>query len=119
MVLSALFFVKKIMWMYNAININSMISRKLTFFLGIFIFLVPFMGLPTSWKTAVIIICGLVLITSSISLTISIPKKTVKHKTKKEKNSKISVEGIAVYPKDNIISDMVYRENKSKDNVIE
>jgi len=96
-----------------------MISRKSTFFLGIFIFLIPFMGLPTFWKTLIIVLCGISLVVSSISVTISIPKKPVKHKAKKEKNSKMSVEDIAVYPKDNIISDMVYRENKSRDNVIE
>ena len=92
-----------------------MISRKSTFFLGIFIFLIPFMGLPTYWKTLIIIFCGISLVVSSV--TISIPKKPIKHKVKK--SSKISIEDIAVYPKDNIISDMVYRENKSKENIIE
>lgn len=96
-----------------------MISRKSTFFLGIFIFLLPFMGLPTSWKTGLMIVCGIFLVFSSLSLTISIPKKTTKHRIKKEKSSKMSVEDIPVYPKDNIVSDIVYRENKSRDNVIE
>ena len=77
------------------------------------------MGIPTFWKTELMIIRDIFLMVYTISLTISIPKKSVKHRVKKEKNSKISVEGIPVYPKDNIVSDMVYRENKSRSNVIE
>lgn len=77
------------------------------------------MGLPTFWKNTIIILCGISLVISSISLNITIPKKPVKHKAKREKSSKISIEGIPVYPKDNIVSDIVYRENRSRENVIE
>lgn len=47
------------------------INRRATFFLGVFIFLVPFMGLPSSWKTFLIVISALVLI--ALSITVILP----------------------------------------------
>jgi len=47
-----------------------MIQKRGTFFLGLFIFLIPFLGLPTSWKTTLIVLCGLSLVYSSIKITL-------------------------------------------------
>jgi len=55
------------------------IHRKSTFFLGIFIFLIPFLGLPSSWKTTLIILSGLGLV--SLSTKIILPKNR-RHKAR-------------------------------------
>jgi hypothetical protein len=47
-----------------------MIQKRGTFFLGLFIFLIPFLGLPTSWKTTLMVLAGLTLIYSSITITL-------------------------------------------------
>ena len=86
--------------MYNATN-KIMISKKSTFFLGIFIFIIPFLGLPNSWRGALVIISGLLLI--SMSLKISIPKKTSRSRAKKEKVTPVFVENSPIYPKDNTV----------------
>lgn len=72
-----------------------MISRKSTFFLGIFIFLVPFFGLPSFWKTLFVALSGITLVFLSIKITI--PKKSIKNKIKKEKVTPVYVENIPVY----------------------
>lgn len=77
-----------------------MINRKNTFIIGILIFLIPFLGLPTFWKNFLYIITGLFLIISSISFPEV--RKPIKPKTKKEKQSEISIESIPIYPRDNI-----------------
>ena len=60
------------------------INRRSTFFLGIFIFLVPFLGVPSSWKTFFIVVSGIVLVL--LSLKINIPKKYIaRQKMKKDK----------------------------------
>ena len=72
-----------------------MIKYKGTFFLGVFIFLIPYLGLPTFWKTTLITICGILLVLSSIK--ISIPtKKISRTRIKKEKPIGVNMEGI--YP---------------------
>ena len=63
--------------MYNIV----MIKKRSTFFLGIFIFLIPFLGLPTSWKTALIILSALILMALSVKIVLS--KKSIKHMAKK------------------------------------
>ena len=73
-----------------------MIHRKSTFFLGIFIFLVPFLGLPSSWKTALIILSGLGLI--GLSIKIILPKKPTKVRPKRGRATPAFVENIPVYP---------------------
>ncbi len=60
-----------------------MIHKKSTFFLGLFVLLIPFLGVPTSWKTTLIILSGLVLMANSV--TITLPKKIIRPKLKKEK----------------------------------
>jgi predicted membrane protein len=73
--------------MYN----GRMIKSKRMLFLGIFIFLIPFLGIPTSWKTFFIVVSALALI--AMSLKISIPKKTSsKRIRKKEKVTPVYVE---------------------------
>lgn len=46
-----------------------MIIRTSTFFLGAFIFLIPFLGLPTFWKTFFTIFSGVTLILLSVKLS--------------------------------------------------
>ncbi len=73
------------------------------------------MGLPTFWKTIFITLCGLSLVFSS--LTLSIPKKPVKARVKKEKNNDVSIESIPIYPKDNIMPDIVIKEKTKRSKV--
>jgi hypothetical protein len=81
------------------------IGRKSTFFLGIFIFLIPFFGLPTLWKMILTGACGALLALLSVSL--EIPKRTAaKHKPRKEKPAMISVEPVpapVIYPRNDTI----------------
>ena len=86
-----------------------MISRKSTFFLGIFIFVIPFLGFPSSWKTTLIILSGLTLI--ALSIKVSLPKKNVKIKSKKGRSTPVFVENIPIYP----ANDTVERADLSKD----
>lgn len=78
-----------------------MISRKSTFFLGIFIFLLPFLGLPSSWKILLTALSGVFLIYLSIKITL--PKNIVKTKIKKEKIIPIINNDISIYPENNTI----------------
>ncbi len=78
-----------------------MIERKGTFFLGFLVFLLPFIGVPNSWKTIFMIVIGVVVIASSIR--INLPKRISKSKPKKEKQNEINIEATPIYPKDNII----------------
>ncbi|HBD25137.1 MAG: hypothetical protein A2566_02125 [Candidatus Zambryskibacteria bacterium RIFOXYD1_FULL_40_13] len=78
-----------------------MIQRKSTFFLGIFIFIIPFLGIPGSWRTFFIIISGLFLITLSIKITL--PKRNIKSKTRREKITPVFVESMPGYTKENSI----------------
>jgi hypothetical protein len=70
-----------------------MIQKKSTFFLGFFIFLIPFLGFPGFWKTVFTIASGLSLVALSIKL--SVPKKTTRLKPRREKTS-YTVENIPV-----------------------
>ena len=71
-----------------------MITRKSTFFLGIFILILEssFLGLPSLWKTTLLVFSGLTLIGMSVQLTL--PKRLPKRKLKKEKPLPITVETI-------------------------
>lgn len=60
----------------------SMIARKGTFYLGIFIFIIPFLGFPTMWKMFLVVVAGLSMILYSVRLPM--PKKSFKQKIKKE-----------------------------------
>ncbi len=84
-----------------------MITNRRTLFLGIFIVLIPFLGFPSAWKTFMIVLSGIILISFSVEITIpkKIPKRPLRRKetitpvfresiiipstvvTKKEKNS--------------------------------
>ncbi len=87
-----------------------MIKSKRTFFLGIFIFFIPFLGLPSSWKSGLIIISGLALVAMSVRL--SLPKKNVKPRVRREKVTQVFVESAPVYPRENAGSSSV-KENTS------
>ncbi len=72
-----------------------MITNKKTFFLGIFIFTIPFLGFPSFWKTLFVAFSGLLLL--ALSIRLSIPKKPFRPKAKKEKVTPVYVENIPVY----------------------
>lgn len=75
-----------------------MINKKSTFFLGIFIFLIPFTGFPSSWKSFFVVLSGLILI--FLSIKISIPRRGSKLRQKREKVTPVFVENIPIYPRD-------------------
>ena len=81
-----------------------MIYRKNTFFLGIFIFIIPFLGLPTFWKTVFIILSGLTLI--ALSIKIILPRKQARGRIKKNKVTPVFVENTP-YPTDDTIKKSV------------
>ena len=81
-----------------------MIQKRGTFFLGIFVFLIPFLGLPTSWKTSLIVFSGLYLIYTSITITLPERFKKISRKPeikvpirRKPKKEKVQTETL-VYP---------------------
>ncbi len=78
-----------------------MIQRRSTFFLGIFIFIIPFLGIPSSWRTFFIVVSGISLIILSVKITL--PKRTSKSRVRKEKVTPVFVESIPVYPKENSV----------------
>jgi hypothetical protein len=85
-----------------------MLTRKSTFFLGIFIFIVPFLGVPSSWKTLFITLSGLTLIIMSVK--ISLPKKTTKTRIKREKVTPVFVQSTPIYSKDNNLDTEIKKE---------
>lgn len=66
--------------MYNA----CMVNNKSTFYIGVFVFLIPFLGFPTTWKMALVVLSGVVLVL--ISIRIPIPKRIVRNYLKKERS---------------------------------
>jgi hypothetical protein len=89
-----------------------MIHRRGTFFLGLFIFLIPFLGLPTSWKTTLVVLSGLSLAYSSI--TITLPERFKKSSRKHE--TKTPVKRKSRKTKEQITSEtLVYSENGSSE----
>lgn len=82
-----------------------MINRKSTFFLGIFIFVIPFLGIPSSWRTFFIVVSGLTLIILSIKITL--PKRTSKSRVRKEKVTPVFVESIPVHTKENSVDGII------------
>lgn len=91
-----------------------MINRKSTFFLGVFIFLIPFFGFPNVWKNAFTIIAGMIAI--GLSVKFSVPKKNPRTKSKKEKVTQVYVENVPQYKeyKDDIVIEKVVEEKKSR-----
>lgn len=59
-----------------------MITERRTLLLGIFIVLIPFLGFPSAWKTFMIVLSGVLLISFSVNITIpkKIPRRSVKRK---------------------------------------
>jgi hypothetical protein len=61
-----------------------MLKNNKTFYLGLFIFLIPFLGLPSSWRTFLVIVSGLLLVAMSVKLSLpgrSVPRR-LRHKEK-------------------------------------
>ena len=80
-----------------------MIKQKSTLFLGIFILVIPFLGIPASWKTTCIVLSALTLV--ALSVKIVLPKKPSKTRVKREKITPVFVENSPIFPKE------VKREN--------
>lgn len=59
-----------------------MIEHKGTFYAGVFIFLIPFLGFPTMWKMVLVAIAGFLLVV--VSLKVPLPRSVLKNKLKKE-----------------------------------
>lgn len=77
------------------------INRKSTFFLGIFIFTIPFLGFPSTWKAVFTVISGILLVI--LSLKLNIPRKNIR-RVHKEKVTPVFVESVPiVYPKNDTI----------------
>lgn len=64
-----------------------MINHKSTFYLGVFVFIIPFLGFPTMWKMGLVIFAGVLLILTSLKVpaSISLSKRVLKREQKKEK----------------------------------
>lgn len=82
-----------------------MITRKSTFLLGIAIFLLPFIGIPTFWRTLFYVMIGITLAFSSVDLVF--PKKLSRPKHRREKHTDVVIESVPIYPKDNIVPEEV------------
>ncbi len=91
--------------MYNILMIRS----KRTLFLGIFIFLIPFLGLPSSWKTWLVIISGLALV--AMSIKVSLPKKNLRPRARREKVTQVFVESMPVSPREDVLESVGRKEN--------
>ncbi|MFZ2523387.1 MAG: hypothetical protein WAW92_03285 [Minisyncoccia bacterium] len=78
-----------------------MIDRKSTFFIGLLIFLLPFLGIPNTWKSFFMVGVSIVLVISSIK--ISFPVRSTKSKIKKDKIKELGSDVVPVYPRDNIV----------------
>lgn len=61
-----------------------MINHKTTFYLGVFVFLIPFLGFPTSFKMGLVVFAGIILVLTSIR--IPVPKRILKNKNFKKDN---------------------------------
>ncbi len=94
-----------------------MINRRSTFFLGIFIFIIPFLGVPSSWRTTFIVLSGIILII--LSLKITLPKKSLKSRIKKEKVTSVFVESIPSYPKENAVDGITIPNHSTKIDTID
>ena len=58
-----------------------MITNTKTFYLGIILLVIPVLGLPTSWKFGLFILCALILIYLSLEIrTIHLDQHDVPHK---------------------------------------
>lgn len=78
------------------------IARKSTFFLGVFILIIPFLGFPSAWKMFFTVASGILLIL--LSIKIAIPKKTSRYKTHREKVTPVFVENTPIiYPRNDTI----------------
>lgn len=73
---------------------NMQIDRKSTFFLGIFIFIIPFLGFPSTWKMFLTVVAGVLLVL--LSIKISIPKKPSRYKTQRERVTPVFVENTPI-----------------------
>jgi hypothetical protein len=59
-----------------------MIDHKGSFYLGVFIFIIPFLGFPTMWKMGLVVFGGILLILTS--LRVPNPRKFQRPKFKRE-----------------------------------
>lgn len=77
-----------------------MIKRTSTFFLGLFIAALPFLGLPSSWKTALIALSGLTLVALSVKIELPTRKAVKRVVRRKEKVTPVFTESEPISPYD-------------------
>jgi hypothetical protein len=81
-----------------------MVHNAKTFLLGVFIIIIPFLGIPTSWKTVLVVIAGLYLV--SLSLTFAFPsKKPARTYKRRERVTPVFVENVPIAPSEPLSSD--------------
>lgn len=83
-----------------------MIERKGTFYAGVFIFLIPFLGFPTMWKMFLVAFAGFFLVISS--LRVPLPSSILKDKIKRQN---INSDDVVVEIKPEIITPVSKVEN--------
>jgi hypothetical protein len=94
-----------------------MINKKSTFFLGLFIFFIPFLGFPSSYKNTLIIVSGIVLV--FLSIKIPVPKKITKPKSRKDKVTPVFSENGPIYIKEiNKNSETISQVNSEENKIV-
>ena len=82
-----------------------MIERKGSFYLGVFVFIIPFLGFPTMWKMILVVIAGFSLV--MISIRIPTPRRTFRSKVKKDNSSQVSDIIVSEIKNENPVSEPV------------
>jgi hypothetical protein len=89
-----------------------MILQKRVFIIGILVLVLPLVGFPPAWKTACIVLFGILLIGNSVD--ISFPKKIEKRPRRKEKVNPVFSESIPAYPRKDIKKSSVVLETEDR-----
>ena len=87
-----------------------MIQNRSTFFIGIFIIIISssFLGLPSSWKTTLMLLSGLLLVALSVKITL--PRKSIKNLPKKKKVTPVFMENAPVEQREDSGESHIERE---------
>lgn len=91
-----------------------MIQNKSTFFLGIIIVIIPFLGFPGFWKTLFIVVAGIFVASSSIKIVLPRKASRSRNRTRREKITPVFVDSAPVYPKDDTIENAIPRSHSKE-----
>lgn len=76
-----------------------MIKYRGSFYLGVFVFIIPFLGFPTMWKMGLVVFAGVLLVLSSLKVPSGINlSRRIKKTDKKEKTESPVIEVIPTKP---------------------